>query len=206
MTNPIEPTDVGPAAGGDLVARDADRDHVITLLNAAQAEGRLSVGERDERIAAARAAETFDDLVPLTRDLVGPAPSGRPAVAYDATNASAEADQIVAVFAGASRKRAWRVRRNTSVLTVFGGAELDLTQATFEAKEVTFNVFCLFGGVELTVPPGTEVDNQVMALFGGVDVGKLAAPDPSAPKLLVKGFVGFGGVDVRNPKVRKNRG
>lgn len=206
MTNPIEPTDVGPAAGGDLVARDADRDHVITLLTAAHAEGRLSAGERDERIAAARLAETFDDLVPLTRDLVGPAPAGRSAVAYDESNAAAEADQIVAVFAGASRKRAWRVRRNTSVLTVFGGAELDLTEATFEAREVTFNVFCLFGGVELTVPPGTDVDNQVMALFGGADVGKLAAPDPSAPKLVVKGFVGFGGVEVKNPKVRKNRG
>lgn len=207
MSNPLEPTDVGPAVGGDLTARDADRDHVVTLLTAAQAEGRLTVVERDQRIAAARAAETFDDLVPLTRDLVSPTtPATRPIVNYDEANASEAADQIVAVFAGASRKRAWRVRRNTSVLTVFGGAELDLTEATFESHEINFNVFCLFGGVEITVPPGTDVDNQVMALFGGSDVGKLAAPDPSAPKLVLKGFVGFGGVDVRNPKARKRRG
>lgn len=206
MTNPVEPIDVGPAAGGDLTAADADRDHVISLLMAAHSEGRLTAVERDQRVAAARLAETFDDLVPLTRDLVGPASAARPVVSYDQANPAEGADQIVAVFAGASRKRAWRVRKHTSVLTVFGGADLDLTEATFEAQEVEFNVFCLFGGIELTVPPGTDVDNQVMAVLGGSDVGKLAPPNPSAPRITVKGFVGFGGVEIRNPKVRKRQG
>jgi Domain of unknown function (DUF1707)/Cell wall-active antibiotics response 4TMS YvqF len=205
MSNPLEPSDVGPVVGGDLIAADADRDHVVTLLNAAHAEGRVTAAERDQRIAAARMAETFDDLVPLTRDLVGPAAS-RPAVSYDEANASDSADQIVAIFAGASRKHAWRVRRNTSILTVFGGAEIDLTQATFESREVEINVFCLFGGIEITVPPGTDVNNQVMAVLGGIDVGKLAPPDPSAPRITIKGVVGFGGVEIRNPKVRKFRG
>ena len=205
MSNPLEPTDVGLVVGGDLTAADADRDHVVALLNAAHAEGRLTAGERDQRIATARLAETFDDLVPLTRDLVGPAGS-RPVVNYDASHANQSSDQIVAIFAGASRKHAWRVRKHTSILTVFGGAELDLTQATFEAQDVELNVFCLFGGIELTVPPGTEIDNQVMAVLGGSDVGKLAPPDPSAPRITVKGFVGFGGLDIRNPKVKKFRG
>ena len=205
MSNPLEPSDVGPVVGGDLIAADADRDHVVTLLNAAHAEGRVTAAERDQRIAAARTAETFDDLVPLTRDLVGPATS-RPTVSYDEAHASASADQIVAIFAGASRKHTWRVRKHTSILTVFGGAELDLTQATFESRDVEFNVFCLFGGVDITVPPGTDVDNQVMAVLGGSDVGKLAPPDPSAPRITIKGFVGFGGVDIKNPKVRKDRG
>jgi len=205
MSNPLEPSDVGPVVGGDLIAADADRDHVVTLLNAAHAEGRVTAAERDQRIAAARTAETFDDLVPLTRDLVGPAGT-RPAVSYDESNSSGSADQIVAIFAGASRKHTWRVRKHTSILTVFGGADLDLTQATFESRDVEFNVFCLFGGVDITVPPGTDVNNQVMAVLGGSDVGKLAPPDPSAPRITVKGFVGFGGVDIKNPKVRKDRG
>ncbi|MCC6494645.1 MAG: DUF1707 and DUF2154 domain-containing protein [Propionibacteriaceae bacterium] len=206
MTNPVEPSDVGPAVGGDLTAADTDRDHVISLLTAAHSEGRLTAVERDQRVAAARLAETFDDLVPLTRDLVGPQSAARPVVSYDQGNPTEAADQIVAVFAGATRKHTWRVRKHTSILTVFGGAELDLTQATFEARELEFNVFCLFGGVELTVPPGTEVDNQVMAVLGGSDVGKLAPPDPSAPRITVKGFVGFGGIEIRNPKVRKRQG
>jgi hypothetical protein len=205
MSNPLEPSDVGPVVGGDLTAADADRDHVVALLNAAHAEGRLTAAERDQRITTARLAETFDDLVPLTRDLVGPAAT-RPAVSYDEANATESADQIVAIFAGASRKHAWRVRKHTSILTVFGGAEIDLTQAIFEARDVEVNVFCLFGGIELTVPAGTDVNNQVMAVLGGSEVGRLTPPDPSAPRITLKGFVGFGGLEVRNPKVKKNRG
>lgn len=205
MTNPLEPIDVGPAAGGDLTAADLDRDHVIALLNAAHSEGRLTVIERDQRIAAARAADTFDDLVPLTRDLVGPTTTTRPIISYDVASPAEAADQIVAIFGGASRKHAWRVRKHTSILTVFGGTDLDLTEATFEAHDVEMNVFCLFGGIELTVPPGTEINNQVMAVFGGSEVGKLSPPDGSAPRITVKGFVGFGGIEIRNPKLHKRR-
>ena len=204
MSNPLEPSDVGPAAGGDLTASDTDRDHVIALLTAAQAEGRLTAAERDQRIAVARTAETFDDLVPLTRDLVSPTgPAARPVMNYDEGHGTEEADQIVAIFGGATRKHRWRVRRNTSILAMFGGVELDLTEATFEAHELTFNVFCLFGGVEVTVPPGTDVDSTVIAVFGGTEVRKLAPPDGVAPRIVVKGFCGFGGVEVRNPKDRK---
>ena len=204
MSNPLEPSDVGPAAGGDLTASDTDRDHVIALLTAAQAEGRLTAAERDQRIAAARTAETFDDLVPLTRDLVSPTgPAARPVMNYDESHGSEEADQIVAIFGGATRKHRWRVRRNTSILAMFGGVELDLTEATFEAHELTFNVFCPFGGVEVTVPPGTDVDSSVIAVFGRAEVRKLAPPDGLAPRIVVKGFCGFGGVEVRNPKDRK---
>lgn len=205
MNNSLEPSDVGPVVGGDLTVADTDRAHVVTLLNAAHAEGRLTVIERDQRIAAARTAEVFDDLVPLTRDLVGPAGS-RPAVNYDESRVSDSADQIVAVFSGAKRSHAWRVRPHTSILAMFGGVELDFTEATFEARDIEINVFCLFGGIDLTVPPGTEVDNQVMAVLGGSDVGKLGRPDPTSPRITVKGFVGFGGIDIRNPKVRKQRG
>ena len=122
---------------------------------------------------------------------------------YDESHGSEEADQIVAIFGGATRKHRWKVRRNTSILAMFGGVELDLTEATFEAHELTFNVFCLFGGVEVTVPPGTDVDSSVIAVFGGAEVRKLAPPDGVAPRIVVKGFCGFGGVEVRNPKDRK---
>ncbi len=206
MSNPLEPSDVGPAAGGELPVTEVDRDHVISLLAAAEAEGRLSRAERDQRTSSARSAETFDDLVPLTRDLVNPTgPAARPLLSYDESAATVVADQIVAVFGGVSRKHSWRVRRNTSVMAVFGGVQLDLTKATFEARELTFNVFCLFGGIEVTVPPGTDVDSQVVAVFGGAEVGRLAPPDPSAPRLTLKGFCGFGGIEVRNPKDRGRR-
>jgi DUF1707 SHOCT-like domain len=54
---------------GRLRAGNADRERVVAQLNAAFAEGRLDVAELDERVAAAYAAKTLGELVPLTADL-----------------------------------------------------------------------------------------------------------------------------------------
>lgn len=102
---PVEPTDVGPAVGGDQSASEADHVHVVTLLKAAQTEGRLSVDDRDRRIQQAMSASTFDDLVPLTRDLVSPTGNAAAAVInYDEASATEEADQVVAILGGSSRR------------------------------------------------------------------------------------------------------
>jgi hypothetical protein len=50
-------------------AGNADRERVVAQLNAAFSEGRLDVGELDERVSAAYAAKTLGELVPLTADL-----------------------------------------------------------------------------------------------------------------------------------------
>ena len=65
-----EPLNVGPIAGGSLRASDNDRDQVATVLSTAYAEGRLTKDEHDERLGRAMSARTFDELIPLTHDLV----------------------------------------------------------------------------------------------------------------------------------------
>jgi Domain of unknown function (DUF1707) len=57
------------AGDGSIRAGNADREKVVGQLNAAFAEGRLDVGELDERVSAAYAAKTLGELVPLTADL-----------------------------------------------------------------------------------------------------------------------------------------
>jgi hypothetical protein len=63
---------------GSIRAGNADREKVVVQLNAAFAEGRLDVGELDERVAAAYAAKTLGELVPLTADLPADRQQGRP--------------------------------------------------------------------------------------------------------------------------------
>jgi len=67
-------TPAWPAAGRpQTLASDADRDTAVGLLNAAWAEGRLTADEYDQRLSAAYAARTWQQLGQLTADL--PAPS-----------------------------------------------------------------------------------------------------------------------------------
>ena len=53
----------------DKRASDAERDAIVSDLRAHAADGRLTVEELDERIAAALAAQTRAELVPLVADL-----------------------------------------------------------------------------------------------------------------------------------------
>ena len=71
-----------PAAGGpQTLASDADRDTAVGLLNAACPEGRLTADEYDQRLSAAYAARTWQQLDQLTADLPAPpaAATGQPA-------------------------------------------------------------------------------------------------------------------------------
>ena len=56
-------------AADDKRASDAERDEVVSDLRAHAAEGRLTVEELDQRIAAALAAKTRADLAKLLDDL-----------------------------------------------------------------------------------------------------------------------------------------
>ena len=211
MTQPVpEPNNVGSIAGGNLRASDADRDQVATLLSTAYAEGRLSRAEHDERIDQLMAAKTFDDLLPITQDLVivgPPAPVATPQsssrFAIDTTGQNSESDKMIAIFGGVTRKGRWRVRKNTHALALFGGMDLDLRDAIFEARVVEISGFWCFGGLDIKVPEGIEIQDQTAGIFGGTDVRDVGDPSPGAPTLVIKGVSLFGGVSIKGPKKRR---
>ena len=200
-----EPRHVGPAAGAALRASDADRDQVAALLGAAYAEGRLTHEEHDERLGQVLAARTFDDLIPLTADLVPLAPPtatvSSPAPQFLVGNGgTTEPDRMVAVFGGVERKGRWRVRARSQVVAVFGGADLDLREADFDAPVVELDVSACFGGVDVKVPAGLTVRDETTHVFGGVDLKHLGEPVEGAPTLVLKGTVLFGGITVKGPR------
>lgn len=210
MSSP-EPSDVGPMVGGDLRVSDSDRDQVMAVLSSAYAEGRLTREEHDERLAAATSARTFDDLIPLTRDLVplhAPIGANVPAEQQGVRlpvidrHSTGDSETLVAVFGGTSRKGVWRARRRINTFALFGGNELDFTDAIFENDVIEINGFWMFGGCDIKVPAGVEVRDQVVGIFGGSDV-KDTRPAPGGPILVIKGIALFGGCDVKGPKVKR---
>jgi len=211
MTEPApEPTNIGPIAGGNMRASDADRDQVATLLSTAYAEGRLTCEEHDERIEELMAAKTFDDLIPITRDLVivgppapVPVPQSGSRFAIDSTGQNLHPDKMIAIFGGATRSGKWRMRKNIQAFTLFGGMDLDLRDAIFEAPVVEILGFWCFGGLEIKVPAGINVQDRVAGIFGGTEVRDIGDPAPGAPTLVIKGVTLFGGVSIRGPKANK---
>jgi hypothetical protein len=182
----------------DLRASNVDRERVAEVLRTAAAEGRLDLDELDERLAAAYAAKTYADLVPLTHDL--------PVAATAVPAAMSRDDRIggvptstggVAILGGFSRKGRWVVPELFTGLAFCGGGELDLREASFAAPEVEIRLFAVMGGVEVTVPEDAEVIINGVGIMGGFD-DKAAGPGrPGAVRIKVTGLAFWGGVEVK---------
>ena len=186
-----------------LRASDADRDTAAAVINNALAEGRLSAEEHSERLDAIYAAKTHADLVPLLDDLPGQRAAVAAGVASGTLAGPSRGGRIVAIFGGATRKGAWHAESVISVLTVFGGAELDFRDAILPGKEVILKATSVMGGVEVIVPPEMRVVDNGIAILGGREItgnpGEAASPE--APVLRVEGTCVLGGIEVK----RKSR-
>jgi hypothetical protein len=188
-----------------LRASDQDRERAASVLNEALAEGRLTAQEHSERLDSIYAAKTHAELVPLLEDL--PAPSGTQSPVPGSTAPAGRRDgRIVAIFGGASRKGAWRAPATSTVLTVFGGADIDLRDAILPGREITIKAVSVFGGMSITVPPDMRVIDSGIAIFGGRDVSGNSdeSERPDSPVLRLAGACVFGGISVKH-KQRKSK-
>lgn len=107
------------------------------------------------------------------------------------------------VFGGLERRMTSQDFQGGDVTTIFGGAELDLTEANMQAKEATLAITAIFGGVEIRVPPNWQVAFRGAPIFGGIEdktrTARVADPSNSDIKVLViTGAVIFGGLEIKN--------
>jgi 8-oxo-dGTP pyrophosphatase MutT (NUDIX family) len=214
-----DPVPVDPVADAlRMRASDADREKVAAILRDAYAEGRLTRDEYDERLTACFSAATYGDLVPVLAHL--PVPPGTiaiptPASAPDAKGtttpvlsfgSSTSSDTAgIAIFGAMSRKGAWVVPEQFNATCIFGGGELDFTEAQLTSRETVINGVCLFGGLEITVPEGIAIRNEAVGIFGGVELPPVIPLPADAPVLIIKGAAIFGGIEVKRPKPPKTR-
>ena len=173
-----------------VLASDAERERAVERLRAHLVEGRLTLEEFARRVDVAYGARTRDELEGLAGDL----PAEPQA---EALSRRRPKRVTFAVFSGIERKGRWRLAGRHWVLSVFGGSDLDLRDATLEREETTIHVLDLFGGTDIYVPEGVEVDLRGFGLFGSVDEHGADPPTrPGAPLLRVWAFALFGGTDL----------
>ena len=105
-----------------------------------------------------------------------------------------------AIFSGCRRQpQGLQAFKGGNLTAIFGGIELDLRTAEPPPEPMALDVFVLFGGGEIRVPPGWAVDVRTTSIFGGVANKVYEAPLPAgAPRLLITGSVFFGGFEVRH--------
>jgi hypothetical protein len=123
--------------------------------------------------------------------MVFAAVKGRRAVAQDP---AADEVDLVATFSELDFRSTSGAFRGGSVTTWFGGGTLDLRDATLDPAGATLRVNALFGGGNLVVPEGWNVETRITPMFGGVGDGRARADRPAdAPTLRLEGRAVFGG-------------
>jgi predicted membrane protein len=86
-------------------------------------------------------------------------------------------------------------------VAIFGGSQLDFSEADMEGTEAALEIAAIFGGGEIIVPRTWQVVVTGLALFGGHnDETRPPLEVPAGPrkKLIIRGAWIFGGFNIKN--------
>ncbi|RYY71696.1 MAG: hypothetical protein EOO13_02215 [Chitinophagaceae bacterium] len=103
------------------------------------------------------------------------------------------------IFSGSKKINLSKNFRGGEITNVFGGSELNLSQADIQGR-VELEVTCIFGGTKLIVPADWNIQQEAVAIFGGIDDKRPFHNVQQSPDkiLVLKGTVLMGGIDIRS--------
>jgi class 3 adenylate cyclase len=204
MTDWFEPDRPAPPvpARGAAAQRvsDADRDQAVALLREHVVVGRLTLDEFSERVGLALASRTRGDLTTVMTDL--------PVLAIAEEEATRRRSRrwFVAVMSGSQAKGRWRISGRTTAVAVMGGCDMDLRHAEIDGPEVVITAVAFWGGVQIIVPEGFDVELEGFSFMGGRDLKLRNVPRvPGSPRIRVRGFAIMGGIEVKSRPSRTGR-
>ncbi len=107
--------------------------------------------------------------------------------------------RAIAVMGGSGRTIASEQFIGGDVVAVMGGCDIDLRCAHINGEAVV-DLLAFWGGAEIKVPRGWQVETNVTVLFGALVNKTEVAVAPNAPRLLIRGSVIMGGVEIKHSR------
>ncbi|MGZ4088965.1 MAG: LiaF transmembrane domain-containing protein [Bacteroidia bacterium] len=86
------------------------------------------------------------------------------------------------------------------VTVVFGGAEINLSQADFNGK-ITLEITQVFGGTKLILPANWEIKSELITVMASIEDKRPILPNASLDPnkvVILRGNVCMGGIDIRS--------
>ncbi len=107
----------------------------------------------------------------------------------------------VSIFGGGSKVFHTDNFKGGTVVSIFGGSEINLTQCKLAEGENILDITAIFGGSTILVPSDWKVEVDVLPIFGGFGDNRRKDPNVVYGQnkiLIVKGLVIFGGGEIKN--------
>jgi predicted membrane protein len=138
-----------------------------------------------------------DDNGNLDNDKKKDGPGGPPNPVNETTSPEDVVDST-SVFGGTKKNIVSKNFRGGDIVNVFGGSELDLTQADINGT-ARLELTQVFGGTKLIVPSNWQVKSDMAAIFGGVeDKRNIQNVSDPGKVLMLTGTSIFGGIEIKN--------
>jgi hypothetical protein len=146
----------------------------------------------------------FWDLWPVFLMLIGASVVLRSIRGHDSSAANPDGPDssswlnVFSIMGAVARKGVATDFRGGEVTAVMAGAEIDLRGARSTNGRVEVDVFTWWGGIDIMVPEDWEVVSEVTPIMGAFeDKTHLSKASPTT-RLIVRGLVVMGGVEVKN--------
>lgn len=119
--------------------------------------------------------------------------------AFEGMSMADDTVDVAAILGGFERRITTPSFRGGEVTAIMGGCSLDMRNSSIDPAvgEAVINVFAVWGGVTIKVPPDWTVILHGTPILGGFEEKTVLAPD-SSKRLIVRGYAIMGGVEVRN--------
>lgn len=186
----------------ELRVSDAEREHVVELLQKATGRGMLDLTEFTERSETAYAAKTRSELNTVLVDLPGLVHAANPVATPEAR--AATDDELVLSGTGApiTRNGDWAVPHRIVIRNKYGPTRLDFSQARIAHSVVEIELAGKWGPVELVVPDGASVNTDGVSdvKWASIDDKSRKGSDGDGLRFLVTGEILGGPLKIRNPR------
>ncbi|MDR0803442.1 LiaI-LiaF-like domain-containing protein [Fluviicola sp.] len=106
----------------------------------------------------------------------------------------------VSFFGGITKTIVSKNFKGADIVSVFGGSDINLSQADFEGR-VVIDLTTIFGGTTLTIPSNWEVISEIASVFGAFeDKRPVYAREAGEPNkvIVLRGTCMFGGIEVNS--------
>lgn len=184
------------------------RVEVIGLLKQAYADGRITVETLERRLKDATGASDKEALLVLISDIPEPERNGTYKSKSDEDQpwlynerVPRESQSFFAILGSANRTGRWQPAQTISCASILGHIKLDFREAEFPRDGIRINGGCIMGNIEITVPPGINVDLSGIPLLGSMD-NKSGSGDSGAPSIAIKGIAILGSVEVKRKELK----
>ena len=103
------------------------------------------------------------------------------------------------IFGGAKKIVISKNFKGGDIVNIFGGTELDLSQADFTGVAI-IELTTVFGGTKLLVPSNWSIKSEAVTIFGGIEDKRRmqTMTEASEKTLVIRGTVIFGGIDIKS--------